>query len=104
MLSVEDCFEFLFKDKNSLEQCDREETKFLCRLLHTVCEMNVPEKYKKLALVFNHHPNTEHMLVMHRLLALYCSQSTEEKDYPEMLPTFIRTAAFILENYLKTKN
>ena len=66
--------------------------------------MNVPEKYRELGLVFNHHPTTEHMLVMHRLFALYCSQGTEEKEYPEMVPTFISTAAFILEKYLKTKN
>ena len=58
--------------------------------------MNDPEKYRKLSMVFNHHPTVEHMLVMHRLFALYCTEETEEKFYASMIPTFMRTAGFIL--------
>lgn len=100
ILSVEDCLDFMSGSSGQESQ----ETIKIRDLLNGMCSKNVLEKHEKLVMVLNHHSTVEHALVMHRLYAQNCSQQTDEKSYPSMIPKFVRISAFIVEKYLTLKN
>ena len=82
---------------------DQLESEFL-KIISILAHENIPDKTSKLSQLFQRFTIIEKQLVILKMFSLTPSENIKEPEIPQFIPTFIRMAAHLIDQFLTLKN